>query len=380
MKRVLVLNGPNLDLLGKREPEIYGRTTIAELVTMMRGWGSDLGIEVDHFQSNHEGELIERIHAAAGSQDGLIINAGALSHYSRAIEDALRSVAAPAVEVHISNIHRREAWRRKSVIGPACVYTIYGRGLSGYRWALRHLAYRTHATFSTVSYGPFPDQVGDLRKLSPSSRSLAVLVHGGLWRDEWTRDTMDGLAVALAEVGYATWNLEYRRIGSGGGWPESFDDVATALSNAEDVTGIGASQTFVVGHSAGGTMALWSTGRAARLHVVVGLAAITDLVRAERDGLGDSAIPQMVGRRQPKPSDYSPFHRLPNGTPLLLASGTHDGLVPLDYGREFVAAAGEAGDEVEHLELDCGHLALIEPGDEPWQAVMSRLRSRIPPL
>jgi 3-dehydroquinate dehydratase-2 len=380
MKRVLLLNGPNLDLLGKREPEIYGRTTLAELVTMVKEWGSELGIEVDHLQSNHEGELVERIHAAARSQDGLVINAAALSHYSRAIEDALRSVALPAVEVHISNIRRREPWRRKSVIEPACVYTIYGRGLGGYRWALRHLAYRTHAPFSTESYGPFRDQVGDFRKPSPSSSSLAVLVHGGLWRDEWTRDTMDGLAVALADEGYATWNLEYRRVGSGGGWPESFDDVATALSNAEEVTGIGASQTFVVGHSAGGTMALWSSGRSARLHLVIGLAAITDLVRAERDDLGDGSIRRMAGRRRPKPSDYSPFHRLPNGTPLLLASGTHDRLVPLEYGREFVAAAGEAGDEVEHLQLDCGHLALIEPGGEPWQAIVGRLRSRIPPL
>lgn len=379
MKRVLVLNGPNLDLLGSREPEIYGHATLSELETMLKAWGSELGIEIDHFQSNHEGELIERIHGA-GPAEGLIINAGALSHYSRAIADALHSVATPAVEVHISNIRRREPWRRNSVISPACVYTIYGRGLRGYQGALRHLANRARRTFSTVSYGPFPDQVGDLRRPDGSGRVLAVLIHGGLWRDEWTRDVMDGLAVALTDAGYTTWNLEYRRVGSGGGWPESFEDVAIALSRSRELIGDGRSPTVVVGHSAGATMALWSVGETGRPELVVGLGAITDLVRAQRDGLGEGAVSELLGRRRPQPLEYSPLHRLPNGVPLLLTSGTRDGLVPLEYVRDFAAAATRAGDEVEHVELDCRHFDLISPQGQPWQVTQSRLRSRIPPL
>lgn len=396
MKRVLVLSGPNLNLLGTREPEVYGRTTLPELTSAIEGWGTELGIEVDHVQSNHEGELIDRIHATVGSHDGLIINPGALTHYSYALADALSSVPQPAVEVHISNIRRREWWRRRSVITPACVYRIYGRGIGGYRWALRHLVYRERVPSSAVSYGVFPDQVGDLRRPEPDSRSLAILVHGGLWREEWTRDTMDGLAVLLAEMGYVTWNLEYRRIGTGGGWPESFNDVASAISQAQELIGINASQTVVIGHSAGGTMALWTAGESTKrtsaaraglpkiglpkIGLIVGLAAITDLIKAQRDGLGEGSALRLAGRRQPEADEYSPRQRLPTGIPALLANGTEDGLVGLDFGRDFAATARGAGDEVELLELDCGHLDLIDPNGESFRTVASRLRSRIPPL
>lgn len=390
MKRVLVLSGPNLNLLGTREPEVYGRTTLPEMTSAMRAWATELGIEVDHVQSNHEGELIDRIHASVGSHDGLVINPGALTHSSHALHDALSSIPLPAVEVHISNIRRRESWRRRSVIAPACVYSIYGRGLGGYRWALRHLVYRARFPSSAVSYGSFPDQVGDLRRPNSAGRSLVVLVHGGLWREEWTRDTMDGLAVSLVDSGYVTWNLEYRRIGTGGGWPESFADVARAILRAEDLIGISASQTVVIGHSAGGTMALWAAGESTKTTsagpalpktgLVVGLAAITDLIKAERDGLGDGAALRLIGRRRPEADEYSPRHRLPTGVPSLLASGLDDGLVGLEYGRDFAATASLAGDEVELLELNSGHLGMIDPEGEPFQAVADGLRSRIPPL
>lgn len=387
MKRVLVLSGPNLDLLGTREPEVYGRTTLAELASALEAWGTELGIEVDHFQSNREGELIDRVHSASGIHDGLIINPGALTHCSYALHDALNSVPVPAVEVHISNIRRREPWRRHSVIAPACVYRIYGRGIGGYRWALRHLVYRKRFPSSPISYGHFPDQVGHLRHPKSGGSSLVVLIHGGLWREEWTSDTMDGLSVSMAEMGYVTWNLEYRRIGAGGGWPESFNDIASALLRAEELTGIAAPRTVVVGHSAGGTMALWAAGQAAaigattsRPSLVVGLGAITDLIRAQGEGLGDGAVLRLIGRRRPDASEYSPQHRLPTGVPALLVHGTEDGLVGLDYGRDFATAAGGAGDEVELLELKCGHLALIDPDQKPFGAVADRLRSRIPPL
>ena len=138
MRSVLVINGPNLNLLGTREPEIYGTTTLAELEEMCVEWGRILDLEVAPFQSNHEGAIIDAIQQT--SADGIVLNAGALTHYSYALFDALVAVGLPTVEVHISNIHAREEWRRHSVVQPACVAQISGEGLEGYRRALRILA------------------------------------------------------------------------------------------------------------------------------------------------------------------------------------------------------------------------------------------------
>ncbi|MGI9648317.1 MAG: type II 3-dehydroquinate dehydratase [Acidimicrobiia bacterium] len=140
MSNVLVINGPNLNLLGTREPEIYGTTTLGELDQMCVDWGDALGLSVTTYQSNHEGEIIDRLQSAAGEIAGLIINAGALTHYSYALYDALVAVGIPTVEVHISDIHAREEWRRRSVIQPACLTQISGEGLDGYRRALEILA------------------------------------------------------------------------------------------------------------------------------------------------------------------------------------------------------------------------------------------------
>ncbi|NNL69672.1 MAG: type II 3-dehydroquinate dehydratase [Acidimicrobiia bacterium] len=137
---VLVVNGPNLNLLGTREPDVYGTATLPELDEMCVEWGAELGLTVTTFQSNHEGAIIDRIQAAAADGGGVVINAGAFTHYSYAIYDALVAVGLPAVEVHISNIHAREEWRRRSVIQPACLAQITGEGLEGYLRALTILA------------------------------------------------------------------------------------------------------------------------------------------------------------------------------------------------------------------------------------------------
>jgi 3-dehydroquinate dehydratase-2 len=141
MARVVVINGPSLNRLGRRQPEIYGTTTLAQIEQMVADRGAQLGWEVESYQSNHEGDLIDRIHRAADEgADGLIINPGALTHYSYALLDALQSVELPAVEVHISNIDEREEWRRRSVTGEACVSTVKGKGPQGYVEALEILS------------------------------------------------------------------------------------------------------------------------------------------------------------------------------------------------------------------------------------------------
>ena len=137
--RVLVVNGPNLNLLGTRRPDVYGQTTLGELEELCRQWGAELGCTVTVFQSNHEGAIIDRLHEAIGRFDGIIINPGALTHYSYAIHDAIEAVAIDTVEVHISDISAREEWRAKSVVAPACRATISGEGVAGYRRAIEVL-------------------------------------------------------------------------------------------------------------------------------------------------------------------------------------------------------------------------------------------------
>ena len=139
MKKILVINGPNLNMLGIREPEIYGRTTYVELEAKIRTWASELGVEVKLFQSNHEGAIIDEIQAAYGQCDGIIINPAGYTHTSVAIPDAIKAVGIPTVEVHISDIDKREDFRKVSYIRPACIATIQGKGIDGYREALELL-------------------------------------------------------------------------------------------------------------------------------------------------------------------------------------------------------------------------------------------------
>lgn len=137
--KIMVLNGPNLNMLGIREPGVYGNRTYTDLENYIEGYCEGKGIEVTVLQSNCEGELIDFIHHALGNYDGIVINPGAYTHYSYAIHDALSSVNIPAIEVHISNIHKREEFRHKSVTVPACVGQIAGLGFRGYLLAIDYL-------------------------------------------------------------------------------------------------------------------------------------------------------------------------------------------------------------------------------------------------
>ena len=139
MKRIVIVNGPNLNLLGKREPHVYGTRSHADLVKTVRAKGRALGVEVSVFQSNHEGELIDFLQKEAPGSLGIVINPGALSHYSLALFDCLQSLAVPTVEVHISNIHAREEFRSKSVTARAAKGVITGLGFQGYLLAMDFL-------------------------------------------------------------------------------------------------------------------------------------------------------------------------------------------------------------------------------------------------
>lgn len=136
----MVINGPNLNLTGIREPDVYGSQTYADLEKYIEDYAENIGVEAVVMQSNGEGEIIDFIHYCLGTCDAIVINAGAYTHYSYAIYDAIKSVGLPTVEVHISNLHKREEFRHKSVIAPACVGQICGLGFKSYTLAMEYLA------------------------------------------------------------------------------------------------------------------------------------------------------------------------------------------------------------------------------------------------
>ena len=342
--RVLVLNGPNLDRLGTREPEVYGSETLSELEEGIIRTGERLGVQVETMQSNHEGELIDRVNTSV--HDGLVINPGALAHTSRALADSIGSVPAPAVEVHISNIREREPWRSRSLVSETCVRSIYGRGARGYGDALRHLVNRAAHPADTVRYGPHADNVGDLRR---GEGGVVVLAHGGFWRHEWERDTMDSLAVHFAEKGRATLNIEYRRIGAGGGWPGSAHDMAMALDFIPQLGLDG--PISVVGHSAGGHLAMWAVTRASvSVDSLTALAPLVDLERhADSDLYGAVEARRLLDSGAPRRVD-------PGNVPTTLVHGSGDELVPLEHSQLL-----ETRDNVELITPHVGHFELLDP-------------------
>jgi 3-dehydroquinate dehydratase-2 len=138
--RVELMHGVNLNMLGRRDPSHYGTLTLAELERQVEGFARELGLELSCFQTNSEAEFVERLHRLAGSADGVLLNPGAWTHYSWAIHDALEIAAIPAVEVHLSNVHAREDWRKVSVIAELCIASVAGQGIEGYREALVRLS------------------------------------------------------------------------------------------------------------------------------------------------------------------------------------------------------------------------------------------------
>ncbi len=347
--RILVLNGPNLNLLGSRDPDTYGSMTLEELDEAVTRWGEDLGQDVETLQSNRESDLVEAIHR--DDIDGIVLNPAVFTHTSRAIAEAVSSISAPVVEVHISNVKKREPWRATSLVAPHCVYTIYGRGVVGYRHALRHLANRAAVPTARVSYGDDNDQVGDLRH---GDSTLAVLIHGGFWLDEWTRDTMESIALDLTRSGATTWNIEYRRLPRGG-WPGSFDDVLEALNRIPSL-GKAWRRVVVVGHSAGGHMGIWAAPRAsATIDRIVALAPITNLERHARSGrFAAGSAQSLLDQGAPRSLDA-------RDVPTYLVHGTRDRHVPVDDSLDLASANG-----LDLLTPEAGHFDLLDPGREHW--------------
>lgn len=140
MRKVLVVNGPNLNLLGRREPGVYGTATLEEIEGLLIEQAEALGLEVSFFQSNHEGAIVDKLHEVSGEVEAVVMNAGALTHYSYALRDAVAAIGPPVIEVHMSNVFAREEFRATSVIAPACAGSISGFGVGSYVLGLQAAA------------------------------------------------------------------------------------------------------------------------------------------------------------------------------------------------------------------------------------------------
>jgi acetyl esterase/lipase len=233
------------------------------------------------------------------------------------------------------------------------------------------------------AYGEHPSQRCELALPDGDGPfPVAVLVHGGFWRERYGADLERALAADLAERGWATWTVEYRRLGEGGGWPATMEDVAAAIDGLGSLEApLDLGRVVAIGHSAGGQLAVWAAGRpraAVRLAGVVSQAGALDLDELERLGTSDGVVRELLGGSPAEvPERYgeaSPRRRLPVGVPLLLVHGELDDDVPVHVSREFAEAALAAGDECELVTIaDEGHYEHLEPGSRVWRAVVEWL-------
>jgi acetyl esterase/lipase len=232
------------------------------------------------------------------------------------------------------------------------------------------------------AYGADPEQVADL--LLPATEGphpVVVLLHGGFWRARFDRSTMAALAVDLADRGWATWNVEYRRVGNGGGVPETLDDVRAAIAALTHLTEpLDARRVVIVGHSAGGQLGLCVAGEPA-VAAVVSLAGVCDLAAAFADGIGESATSAfMGGGPDDRPDAYhlaDPIRRIPAGARMLLVHGDADQRVPVEQSRRYTQVAAAAGDDrCEFIELPgVDHFDLIDPRTTTWATIAAHLET-----
>jgi acetyl esterase/lipase len=204
-------------------------------------------------------------------------------------------------------------------------------------------------------YGALPDQHAMVRGDGPT----AVVIHGGFWRAQYREPIMDAVSVALAQLGFRAWSIEYRRVGAGGGYPQTLEDVAAAIRAAPE-------PRFAVGHSAGGHLALWSAAEGL-VPAAVSLAGVCDLAAGARDNLGNGAVRDFDPGLH---SDADPAQRLPIDAELVLIHGTDDGVVPVEQSRSFAARAN-----AELIELPgAGHFEVIDPRTDAWATVEESVR------
>jgi acetyl esterase/lipase len=358
-------------------------------------WGAEFGVEVD---VRTDGPVVALRDGAAGAA-GVIVAPGAAGLGDPGLVEAVSTVSVPVVAVEPGNLRKTGPDPEATGLLTAGARVLYGRGPDTGRHAVLFLARRLRQAPDTLAYGAHPSQVGDLWvPARPAGGTVghpvAVLFHGGFWYHAWERDLMDGLAADLSARGIAAWNVEYRRIGAGGGWPVTGQDAARAtdhLAALAPVYGLDLGRVAVLGHSAGAQLALWvaARGRRGTVHpaLAAGLATIADLEAALAEGVGGRSVARLLdgaGSGAVTPDwevalcDASPLARLPIGVPQVLAHAADDDVVPPSQTARYAEAAVAAGDDVTVVELRTGgHFDLIDPGTAAWAEVAPVLQSRL---
>ena len=234
-----------------------------------------------------------------------------------------------------------------------------------------------------ITYGDDPSQFVELHRPDGASRGVVVVIHGGFWKAAYDYTLGQPLAVSLAERGWTAWNIEYRRVGNGGGTPETFDDVAAAIDALADVDGLDLSTVVTLGHSAGGHLAVWAAGRTdpgvAVTHAI-SQAGVLDLVMSERMGLGGGAASSLLGH-VPGPDDaqWDPQQQIPLDVPVWCVHGIDDAIVPLGQSEGYVVDARSAGAQAEIVRVEGDHFVVIDPESDAWSATLEILDSIAPP-
>jgi acetyl esterase/lipase len=246
----------------------------------------------------------------------------------------------------------------------------------------RHVSSTPTSGVRTIAYGDDPAQFGELTLPGGTPKGVVVVVHGGFWKAAYDLSLGRPLAASLVEQGWAAWNIEYRRVGHGGGDPATFDDVAAAIDALHDQD-LPLDRVLAVGHSAGGHLATWaaSRGRFARwrasvdLAGVVSQAGVLDLTTAYDDDLGDGAVRNLLGH-PPGPDDapLDPLAQVPLDVPVHCVHGSLDDVVPLSQSRAYVAAARAAGATAELTVIEGGdHFVVIDPASQAWRRTLAIL-------
>ncbi|WP_317698792.1 alpha/beta hydrolase [Aeromicrobium sp. REDSEA-S32_B7] len=231
-----------------------------------------------------------------------------------------------------------------------------------------------------IAYGSDPSQFAELTRPSGASRGVVVVIHGGFWRAQYDLSLGRPLAASLAEEGWTAWNLEYRRVGNGGGWPQTPDDVSAGIDKLAEVDGLDLSRVVTLGHSAGGHLAVWAAGRQrlqpwtdAKVPVTaaVSQAGVLDLAGAA--SLGAGAVEAFLGRPVDQVPDADPTGQVPLDVPVRCVHGRDDSTVPISQSEAYVAAATDAGADATLTPVDGDHFVVIDPRSEAWATTVRLL-------
>lgn len=236
----------------------------------------------------------------------------------------------------------------------------------------------------TIRYGSDPAQLAELTRPAGRSRGVVVVIHGGFWRAEYDLSLGRPLAASLAAEGWTAYNIEYRRVGNGGGWHGTFDDVAAAIDELDRVDGIDTARVVTLGHSAGGHLAVWAAGRGrqdgpwsdprVRVTAAISQAGVLDLAGAMRLDLGNGAVQALMGGTvDDRYAVADPTAQVPLDVPVRCVHGRSDDIVPISQSTDYVERASRAGADAELVEVDGDHFTVIDPASPAWSRTLEVL-------